>query len=203
MSAKIIILSGPSRGGKDTVANALHTAFGSKLHHVTTYTTRPKRQDEIEGQHHFFVSKPVFRTMIKRGAFLEWAHVRNNYFGTPVESVKKTLGKGMSVLLKIEVQGAAIVKKQFPHDTIRIFLKPGSIRDIRERINASDFTPAQKKVRFKEALREMKASKQYDYIIINKKGALDKTVEDGIALIARLLHVKPKRLTRSKKVSRI
>jgi len=87
MRGHIIILSGPSRCGKNTTLSALLDDRRFRFHHITTYTTRPKRSEEKAGVHHHFISETKFKAMIQRGEFLEWAHVRGAYFGTPLKAV--------------------------------------------------------------------------------------------------------------------
>ncbi|MBI5134961.1 guanylate kinase [Candidatus Uhrbacteria bacterium] len=187
MSGHIIILSAPSRCGKDTVVNALNADPALSFRHITTYTTRPKRREEVAGVHHHFVSEPVFQSMIQEGKLLEWARVRGAYFGTPIEPVERALDAGENILLKIEVQGMKIVKQQFPHHVRTIFIKPQSIEDIRRRLRVPEFSPEQQRIRLAEARREIRESVAYDYVVTNVPNKLRQLIAEVRAIVAKIL----------------
>ncbi len=187
MSGHIIILSAPSRCGKDTVVNALNADSQLSFRHITTYTTRPPRPDEKEGVHHFFVTPVQFRHMIREGAFLEWARVRGGYFGTPIEPVRSALAHGENILLKIEVQGMEQIKKVLPQQLTTIFITPESIEDVRRRLKLSGFSALQQRIRLAEARREISKAKKYDFVVTNYPGKIPQLIREVRAIVKKTL----------------
>ncbi len=173
---KIIIISGPSRIGKDVIVNKLLQHRGLKLSGIITYTTRPKRIDEKNGREHIFVTLQYFKKMIRRKKLLEWKWFAGQRYGTPKEKVLKKISIGKNVLLNIETQGALKIKKQLAN-VLTIFITAESNKEIKRRIFSSDkLTTAQKKLRWNKATKELKVSRRYDYMVINKWGKLNQTV---------------------------
>src|SRR4030042_3498844 len=123
----LIILSGPSGAGKDAVLSKMKE-LGYLFHYVVTATTRPKRIGEIDRVHYQFISDEQFQKMVKEKKFLEWAKVYGNFYGVPKEEVKKALKSGQDVIVKVDVQGAATIKKIVP-DAVFIFLIAPSMKD--------------------------------------------------------------------------
>ncbi len=187
MSGHIIILSAPSRCGKDTVVNALNKDPQLQFRHITTYTTRPPRPEEKEGVHHFFITPLEFRRMIRAGAFLEWARVRGGYFGTPLEPVQQALSNGENILLKIEVQGMEQIKKVLPQHLTTIFITPQSIEDVRQRLKLSGFSTLQQRIRLTEARREMSKAKEYDFVLTNYPGKLSPLIHKVRMIVKKTL----------------
>ncbi len=183
MSGRIIILSGPSRCGKNTTLSALLADRRFRFHHITTFTTRPKRSEEEAGVHHYFISETKFKTMMKHGEFLEWARVRGAYFGTPLKSVIQVFERGENILLEIDIQGMKLIKKKLGEAVTSIFLKPSSIEDVKERLMESGFSPEQQKIRLAEARREIAGSCAYDYIVENKPGQLKQAIQAVKAIV--------------------
>ncbi|MFZ5390821.1 MAG: guanylate kinase [Patescibacteria group bacterium] len=173
---QLFIVSGPSQIGKDSVVRSLWKDKTLRLVHIITYTTRPKRPGEKNGQAYNFVTPAVFEKMIKQQKFLEWATVRQAYFGTPKQPVQQALAKNKNVILQIDVQGAAQIKTQLP-DTILIFITAESKKEVKRRIFASNkMTKEQKQSRWQEAQQELTKKTNYQYLIINRLGQLDQTV---------------------------
>ncbi len=187
MSGHIIILSAPSRCGKDTVVNALNKDRSLSFRHITTYTTRPKRREEVAGVHHHFVSPEKFSSMIQSKKFLEWARVRGAYFGTPIEPVETALNAGENILLKIEVRGMAKVKRQFPQHVSTIFIKPQSIEDIKRRLATPGFSTAQQRIRLAEARREISKAPEYDYVVTNVPGKIPQLITEVRDIVRNIL----------------
>ena len=132
VSPLLVVLSGPSGVGKDTVLirmRQLHCSF----HYVVTATTRKRRGEEQEDVDYHFLSRETFQQMIDDGEFLEWAEVYGNFYGVPKEEMRQALAKGMDVMVKVDVQGAATIKKQLPQ-SVCIFLKPPSMEDLEDRL---------------------------------------------------------------------
>lgn len=187
MSGHIIILSAPSRCGKDTVVNALNKDPQLLFRHITTFTTRAKRPEEKEGVHHFFVTPLQFRRKIAAGEFLEWARVRGGYFGTPLKPVEQALSNGENILLKIEVQGMEQIKKLLPKHLTTIFITPQSIEDVRRRLKLSGFSALQQRIRLTEARREMSKAHEYDYVLTNYPGKLSPLIRQVRMIVKKTL----------------
>lgn len=183
---KIFILSGPTRSGKDVIVKNLIKKKNLNLRCAVTMTTRPQRYYEKHGRDHFFISEKKFKQSIKEKKILEWAPVRNYLFGTPKDQVLGEVKKGKNIILKIDVRGAMQIKKKMP-DVILIFIKPGTMGEIKKRMIRSKFKPEQIRIRLKEAKNELALSKKYDYIILNPEGKLKETIKKVTKLIRELL----------------
>ena len=116
----LVVLSGPSGVGKDTVLIRMRQ-LRCQFHYVVTATTRKRRGKEKEEKDYHFLSRGTFQRMIDEGEFLEWAEVYGNFYGVPKEEMRQALAKGMDVMVKVDVQGAATIKKQLPQ-SVCIFL---------------------------------------------------------------------------------
>ncbi len=178
----LIVLSGPSGVGKDTVLSRLKES-GYSFEHITTVTTRPKRTSERNNVDYHFISTEKFQNMISGGELLEWASVYGNWYGVPREPVKQALDRGHDVIVKTDVQGAATIKKTVP-EAILIFLIPLSMKELdirlKQRHTESSFDLA---LRTKIAGEEMKQLPLFDYIVVNKQGEVDLAVSDIKAII--------------------
>ncbi|HEX2187055.1 MAG TPA: guanylate kinase, partial [Chloroflexota bacterium] len=128
------MLSAPSGTGKDTVLRGLRQRDPS-LHVLVTCTTRPRRPEEVDGVDYQFVSPQTFETMLAQDELLEHAEYSGYRYGAPKQPVREALARGQDVILKIEVQGAAKVKRQVP-ETVMIFLAPPSMDELERRIRA-------------------------------------------------------------------
>jgi guanylate kinase len=163
---RLIVLSGPSGVGKDTVLRSLFE-LDPHLRYSVSYTTRPPRPGEVDGVSYSFVDEPTFRDMIERGELLEWANVHGNLMGTSRRRVRESLDRGEDIVLKIDVQGAAQLRDQVP-GAIFIFLLPPSLEELRERLRArgseSDESLA---TRDADALRELAEAERYDHRVVN------------------------------------
>jgi guanylate kinase len=124
----LIVLSGHSGAGKDAVLTRLRES-SYPLEFITTVTTRARRANESEGVHYHFVSRDKFQELIDRGELLEWANVYGNYYGVPKEPVRQALSRGKDVIVKVDVQGAATIKKILPQ-AVFIFLAPPSMEEL-------------------------------------------------------------------------
>lgn len=186
----LIVISGPSGVGKGTVRSALFAMEGHDLVYSVSMTTRKPRQGEKDGIEYFFVSREQFEQSIREGKMLEYAEFVNNYYGTPLDNVNKQLDMGKEVVLEIEVQGAAQVRKKMK-DAILIFIAPPSIDDLYRRLNNRGTEPKEIiEQRIEKAKREISLAENYDYIVVND------TVEnaaDKIMAIIRAEHATVKR----------
>ncbi|MBF0388233.1 MAG: guanylate kinase [Candidatus Omnitrophica bacterium] len=166
---RVIILSGPSGAGKTTLHDRLLAAprFAGKLVRSVSATTRQPRGQEQEGRDYFFVSVKMFEARIKRGAFLEWARVFDNYYGTPLKYVRENLKQGKSVLLCIDVQGGRQIKQKLP-EAVAIFVKTPTIAELGRRLTARKTdSKASVALRLETAGKELKEACFYDHVLVN------------------------------------
>ena len=162
----LLVISGPSGVGKGTVLHDLMNTQNNLVYSVSA-TTRNKRDGEIEGVSYFFKTHDEFENMIAEDKFLEYAHVHNNYYGTPKEFVENKINEGKIVILEIDVQGALNIKKNTDNGVF-IFLAPPSLSELKKRIvGRGTETDDDIKIRMKNARKELKYIKDYDYLVIN------------------------------------
>lgn len=164
----LIVVSGPSGVGKNTIISNLFNRLPN-LQYSISATTRASRQNEIDGQHYFFLTEKEFRKRIDSGAFLEWAKVYEHYYGTPKSYVSEKMGAGIDLILDIDVQGAFQLKHSMP-EAILIFLSPPSIGELKQRlIGRKTEQESEILLRLQNIDAEFKAVPQYDYFIVNKE----------------------------------
>jgi len=176
----LLILSGPSGVGKGTVCRALLAQL-PRLKLSVSVTTRRPRPGEEEGREYHFISPSRFQELIEAEAFLEWAMVHGQYYGTLKSKVRSALAGGFDLLLEIDVQGAAQVKRQWD-DAVTIFMAPPSMEALKERIaGRGTESEAEIRRRLEVACREMAAYHAYDYLVINDR------VETAAAAIAAIV----------------
>ncbi len=166
-SGELIIISGTTCAGKDTVVKKL-LEINSNVCKSTSYTSRPIRPGEIDGKNYYFVNKEKFEEKINNDDFLEYAQVQyGDYYGTPKKEVVDLLNEGKDVILVIDVQGAGIIKEKFP-DTLLIFILAPSMNEIKKRlINRKTETKEQIINRFKLAYQEINEVNKYNYVVVN------------------------------------
>jgi guanylate kinase len=180
----LIILSGPSGSGKTVVAQRLLEEEGLRLRQSISATTRAPRKSEVGGVHYHFWDREKFEREVKAGAFLEWADVFGSLYGTPKSEVEPYRGKGIGVILVIDVQGAAQVRQQCL-DAVSIFLRAPSLEDLETRLRArKSETEAAIQRRLAEARRELEQADQYNYQVINAD--LDQAVTEVRGIIQSL-----------------
>lgn len=178
----LVVLSGPSGVGKDAVIAGLernHFPFTR----IVTATTRAIRPGEVEGQSYHFLTPDEFTHWRDGGKLLEWATYGQAFYGTPLESVHQALARGETVLLKIEVQGAAQVRQKAP-DAVSIFLGPGSFEELARRLHRRGTeSPEAFDRRIQQAREELSQLPNYDYLVINRDGGLECAIEQVEAII--------------------
>ena len=178
----LIVLSGLSGVGKDAVLTQMK-ASGCPLEYITTVTTRPQRAEERDAIDYHFVSTERFQEMISRNELLERANVYGNWYGVPRQPVKQALDKGRDTIVKVDVQGAATIKKILPQ-AVFIFLMPPSIEELITRLNQRHTeVPLDLALRIKTTDEEIKQLPLFDYIVINRQAELDLAVLDIKAII--------------------
>jgi len=166
IKGELFIISSPAGAGKTTLTNLL-LEEDEKLKRVITYTTRKKRKNEIDGVDYVFVTKEVFELMIKENAFLEYAIVHGNYYGTPKKETFELLNQGYDVILVIDVQGMKQIKSAIP-EAISIFILPPSLKELESRMRIRGESEEEIQKRLETAEREIPHWKEYDYVIINE-----------------------------------
>ncbi|MBV9100404.1 MAG: guanylate kinase [Candidatus Dormibacteraeota bacterium] len=163
----LIVLSGPSGVGKDTVLRELFQLDPS-LHYSVSFTTRRPRPDEEEGRSYSFVDDSTFDAMIAREEFLEWANIFTHRYGTSLERVRDALGRGEDIVLKIDVQGAASVRRRMGGDATFIFLLPPSRDELRRRlVERATEDPDGLERRWDTAVEELAEQDKYDHCVVN------------------------------------
>ncbi|MGI6248576.1 MAG: guanylate kinase [Acutalibacteraceae bacterium] len=181
----LVVLSGPSGSGKDTILSEL-AHKGQNIKVSTSLTTRKAREWEIDGEHYYFVDKDYFQKKIEEGQILEYAVYGNNYYGTPKGPVDAWLEQGETVILKIEVNGAEKIRSFYP-DCVSIFLMPPSLKELEERLRkreTEDEDEIQRRLLI--AAEEIRRSVEYDYYIVND--AVECAAEDIYAIIRAERH---------------
>lgn len=163
----LIIISGPSGAGKGTVCKELMSMKLPELEVSVSATTRRPRTGELEGISYFYKEREEFEQMINQNEFIEYAQVYDNYYGTPRSHVQDKLDNGKDVILEIDIQGAMQVKKNNP-EGVFVFIMPPSFEELKNRIiSRGTETQADIIKRLHEAYKEVRLSRNYDYIVIN------------------------------------
>lgn len=178
----LVVISGPSGVGKDATLQLMKQRQ-FPFHFVVTATTRARRPSEVDGQDYHFVSVGEFAEMIEQGELLEYAVVYGDYKGIPKKHVRAALASGHDVIMRIDVQGAATVRKLVPN-AVTIFLMTDSEEDLVRRLqerNTED--PGQLKMRIATARKEMERAAEFDYVVVNHWQRLDTTVDQVLAII--------------------
>ena len=178
----MIVISGPSGVGKDTVIKGLKERK-ARLHIVVTATTREPRLDEVDGVDYFFMSKDEFAEMIEQDELLEYAVVYNDFKGIPKAQVRQALESGQDVVMRVDVQGAATLREIYP-DVLLIFLTVRDEEELKNRlIQRKKDKPEEIKLRIATARQELKRIKEFDYMVVNREDRLDETVETILAIL--------------------
>jgi guanylate kinase len=176
----LIVISGPSGVGKDTLIKRL-LELDRNLRYSVSCTTRTPRKGEIDGVHYTFLDRPRFQKLIDEGAFLEYASYDGNLYGTLSERVERVRAEGRDIVLKIEVQGAEQVRERAA-DGLFIFVVPPSTKELerRQELRNSE-SPTGLASRREIAEREMTYASHYDHIVVNDE--LERAVAEILAII--------------------
>lgn len=163
----LIVLSGPTCAGKGTICKEL-IKINKNIWPSISYTSRPKRENEIHGKDYYFITKEEFEQKIKNNEMLEYAQVHyNDYYGTPKEHIKQKLDEGIDVLLEIDIQGALQIKEKI-QEAIFIFILAPSMEEIKNRLIKRGCENENQMIeRFKTAYREINELTKYNYVVIN------------------------------------
>lgn len=187
----LIVLSGPSGAGKGTICAALRQQMPNLVYSVSM-TTRAPRVGEEEGVSYFFRDKEEFQRLIKEDAFLEYAQVYDNFYGTPKQHVMDLLSEGKSVILEIDIQGAMQVKERFS-EAVFIYIVPPSLDILSNRLRdrGTDAADVIDK-RLSKASSELALAHCYDYIVVND------VLPDAVEKVASILRAEACKIKRNK-----
>ena len=174
MSSKgsLVVISGPSGGGKGTVVKALKELMPT-LGVSVSATTRNPREGEMDGREYYFVSRETFEGMIADGEILEYTTYCENYYGTPKKEAERVMGEGRDLILEIEVEGAAQIKKKVP-EAVTVMLIPPSLSELEKRLRGRG-TEAEEVIcsRLARAKEEILLAYDYDYVVVNGDGDIE------------------------------
>jgi guanylate kinase len=190
-----IVISGPSGVGKDSALNHMKD-LGLPFHFVVTATSREPRPHEVNGVDYFFYSKAEFLRMVESGEFIEHALVYKDYKGIPKSQVREAFATGRDVVVRVDVQGAATIKGIYPQ-ALLIFLSIPTEEELVRRLRRRKTESAdQFELRIQTAREEMSRIGLFDYVVQNREGELEETVETILAIITAEHHrVEPREVT--------
>ena len=182
----LFVLSGPSGAGKDTVLHLVLEALKERAHphgFVVTLNTRARRPEEVEGKDYRFVSKERFAEMIEQNGLLEWAAVYDDYKGVPRQEVEDTLAAGQDAFLRLDVQGAATIRR-LRSDAVSIFITVESREELVRRLQERKTeAPDALQLRIAMSNKEMERMGEFDYVVVNPREHPEKAVADVLAII--------------------
>ena len=191
----LFVVSSPSGGGKGTIIRRVLEVVPN-LSYSVSFTTRAPRQNEVNGREYFFVGLQQFEEMVAGGEFLEWACVHGNFYGTSRRQVSEETGAGVDIVLEVDVQGAASVRKLLM-DSVSIFILPPSFEVLRARLIARGTdSPEELEVRLRNAPEELRQYSTFDYVIFNDE------VERAAAQLASIIYAERARCVRQENLVR-
>jgi guanylate kinase len=178
----LVVISGPSGVGKDTILQEMKRT-DYPFYFVVTATTRPRRPAERDGIDYHFVNVGEFAEMIEKNELLEYAVVYGDYKGIPKKHVREALASGRDVIMRIDVQGAATIRRLVPN-AVTIFLTAESEEKLVQRLQERKTEAAdQLKMRIVTARQELRRIIEFDYVVVNREHALDETVDQVLSII--------------------
>jgi guanylate kinase len=190
----LIVISGLSGAGKDTVVRALQER-GRSIHFVVTATSRARRPNEVDGRDYIFVSEQDFERMIAEQELLEHALVYGQYKGVPKAQVRQALASGKDVIMRLDVQGAAAIQQQYP-DAVLIFITVSEETLLQRLQSRKTESEEQLRLRLETARAELNCLALFDYAVENENGHLDETVSTIDSIIQAEHHrVKQRKVT--------
>ena len=163
----LFVVAAPSGAGKSSLVKAL-MELDKRVSPSVSHTTRAPRGQEVHGREYYFVSHETFDQMVAQDAFLEWAHVHGNRYGTSKHAIEQRMQQGADVVLEIDYQGALQVKRIFPN-AVLVFILPPSWEELRSRLERRNEDSADTiELRLKNAALEMVHAREFDFVIINE-----------------------------------
>ncbi len=193
-TGQIIVISAPSGAGKGTVISKLLERDNKTRWLSVSATSRSPREGEKEGVNYYYLTKEDFENKINNNYFLEYTNYAGNYYGTPKEFIKEKIESGIDVILEIEIEGAANIKKLIP-EAIFIFIMPPSLKTLVKRLKKRG-TESNDKIlkRFHEAYKEINEVTKYNYVVVND------ILEDTVDKIESILKAEKCRVDRIEEV---
>ena len=189
----LIVVSGPSGGGKGTVVRRMREML-PEIGFSVSATTRPPRTGEVDGEDYYFITREKFTVMIGGGEMLEHTEYCGNFYGTPRAEVERVTDSGRDMILEIEVDGASQVKKKYP-DAVTVMLIPPTIEELERRLRCrGSETEETIHSRLARALEEIRLAETYDYVVVNRCGDVDGCAERLCSIMAAE-HSKSSRMT--------
>jgi guanylate kinase len=167
MSGKLIMIAAPSGCGKTTIAKAILQQHPQMLFSVSA-TTRAKRDTEIEGRDHFFLTKEEFQKRLQNGDLAEWEEIYGNFYGTLKSEIQRALNAGQTMLFDIDVKGALSIQKCFPNESTLIFIKPPSFEELKRRLESRNTeNPEALQQRLERVPMELAQADKFDIQVVN------------------------------------
>lgn len=187
-TGKLIVFSAPSGSGKTTIVKHLLTETDLPLDFSISAASREPRTGEIDGKDYYFLSASDFKSKVANNSFLEWEEVyKDNFYGTLKSEIKRIWKEGKHVVFDIDVIGGLNIKKQFPQETLAIFVKPPSIQEMERRLRGRGTETEEKiNMRVAKAEEEIGFSKKFDTILINDDLSVAKT--DAYQLVSEFIN---------------
>lgn len=184
---KLFVFSAPSGSGKSTIVNHLLSIDELNLAFSISATSRAPRGEEKDGEHYYFMSADEFKSHIEKDDFLEWEEVyQNNFYGTLKSEVERIWKMGKHVVFDIDVIGGLNIKKQFPEQTLSIFIMPPSVEELRNRLVKRSTETAEKiEMRVTKAAKELESASSFDVVITNDE--LDKALVEAEQTVANFI----------------
>jgi len=187
-NGKLIVFSAPSGSGKTTIVKHLLKQPELQLEFSISATSRAQRGKEVDGKDYYFLSLSEFKSKIKNDEFLEWEEVyRDNFYGTLKSEVERIWASGKHVIFDIDVTGGLRIKKQFPEQTLAIFVKPPNLNELLRRLKARGEESADKiSMRVAKAPVELATAPQFDRVVVNSE--LDQALKEAYDLVANFIN---------------
>lgn len=182
---KLIVVSAPSGAGKTTLCQRLLADFSELVLSISS-TTRSPRGKEVHGREYFFLSPDEFRDEIAQNRFAEWALVHGNYYGTSKNTIEAAFQRGKSVLLDIDVQGAASLRKSYPKQSLLVFVSPPDLDALEKRLRGRG-TDSEETIRkrLENAKTEMARIQEFDHVVVNDE--IERAYQELKMIVSRFL----------------
>lgn len=179
----LLVLSGPSGSGKSTLSSKI-LASDKNFFRSISCTSRLPRAGETNGVEYHFVTIEEFEELLHKGEFLEYTKIHENYYGTPISRVQKTLESGKDILFDLDVNGAKFIREKMPDQSFDIFIMPPSIEELEKRLRTRGKDSEESiKIRVKAASKEIEKASEYDYIVLNDN--IDRAFDEVMSILAR------------------
>ncbi|MGY5351932.1 guanylate kinase [Wenyingzhuangia sp. IMCC45533] len=186
-SGKLIVFSAPSGSGKTTIVRHLLSKTDLPLDFSISAASRSPREGEVHGKDYYFLSADEFKRKVDENAFLEWEEVyKDNFYGTLKSEITRIWKEGKHVIFDIDVVGGLNIKKQFPQETLAVFVQPPSIEEMERRLRGRATETEEKiKMRVAKAAQEIGYAEKFDTILINDN--LEEAKENAYQLISNFI----------------